>query len=332
MLCKRPMESGTPETHKPMLMRARPYKFPRSTVWHARYKELKPASKARLHLQPQAKQMAAVTYGPLIVASHAKCGYLTTPLVFGDFPAVVGSPYFLGEVPAVQATPMAAPKATAARGSKPRPSQGRVFSVNTISCVVVPRKRGQYQGHRGSKPRAIVSNSGKIVLVGDVRIRLDGGEPIMPRDRSVPTVATSNKFAPLQGMRQEKRDSPKGARPGQASSSAPQPPRKMRQMWVTKQETRQIKQSRAGHPTEDPKKATPEPEKAWDLEPPRLPEAQLRLRPSRTCCRRRRECHRSFRTSSLSLRKTKHLSLQQAGGNTPPRRTEGQKVKSAADI
>ncbi|MQL85878.1 hypothetical protein Taro_018410 [Colocasia esculenta] len=198
--------------------------------------------------------MAAVTYGPLVVGSHAKCGYLTVPLVFGDFPVVVGSPYFLGVVPAVQATPRAAPKATGIRGIKPHSSQGRVFSVNTISCVTVPRKRGQRQGRRGSKPRAIVSNSGKTVLVRDIRVRLDGGEPILPRDRSVPTVATSNKFAPLQGMRQENRDSPKGARQGQASSSAPQQPRKMRQMWVTKKEARRIKQAKAGQPAEGPER------------------------------------------------------------------------------
>ncbi|MQM09260.1 hypothetical protein Taro_042126 [Colocasia esculenta] len=161
------------------------------------------------------------------------------------------------------------------QGHQPRPSQGRVFSVNTISCVAVPRKRGQRQRRRGSKPRAIASNSGKTVLVGDIRVRLDGGEPILPRDRSIPTVATSNKFAPLQGMRQEKRDSPKGARQGQASSSAPQQPRKMRQMWVTKQEARQIKQARADHPAECPKKAAPEREKAQDHEPPR-PRGQKR--------------------------------------------------------
>ncbi|MQL99140.1 hypothetical protein Taro_031859 [Colocasia esculenta] len=230
---------------------------------------------ARFHLQVQVCSMAAVTYGPMVVACHAKCGYLAVPLVFGDFPAVVGSPYFLGVVPAVQATPKAAPTATATRGTKPYSSQGRVFSVNTISCVAVPRKRGQRQGRRGSKPRAVVSNSGKTVLVGDIRVRLDGGEPILPRDRSVPTVATSNKYAPLQGMRQEDRDSPKGARQGQASSSAPQPPRKIRQMWVTKQEARQIKQARADQPAERPKKATPGREKAQDPKFPR-PRGQKR--------------------------------------------------------
>ncbi|MQL73988.1 hypothetical protein Taro_006342 [Colocasia esculenta] len=219
--------------------------------------------------------MATVTYGPLVVACHAKCGYLITPIVFGDFPTVVGSPYFLGVVPAVQATLKAAPKATATRGTKPRPSQGRVFSVNTISCVAVPRKRGQRQGRRGSKSHAVVSNSGKTVLVGDIRVRLDGGEPILPRDRNVPMVATSKKFAPLQGMRQEDWDSPKGARQGQASSSAPQQPRKMRQMWVTKQEARRIKQARADQPAERPKKATPEREKAQDPKLPR-PRGQKR--------------------------------------------------------
>ncbi|MQL90842.1 hypothetical protein Taro_023440 [Colocasia esculenta] len=44
----------------------------------------------------------AVTYGPLVVNNHARFGYLATSIVFGDFPAVVGSPYFLGVVPARQ--------------------------------------------------------------------------------------------------------------------------------------------------------------------------------------------------------------------------------------
>ncbi|MQM21173.1 hypothetical protein Taro_054207, partial [Colocasia esculenta] len=43
-----------------------------------------------------------VTYGPLIVNNHARFGYLATPIVFGDFPVVVGSPFFLGVVPARQ--------------------------------------------------------------------------------------------------------------------------------------------------------------------------------------------------------------------------------------
>ncbi|MQL93888.1 hypothetical protein Taro_026536 [Colocasia esculenta] len=43
----------------------------------------------------------------------------------------------------------------------------------------------------------------------------------------------------------------------------------MRQMWVTKQEARQIKQARADQPAERPKKATPGREKAQDTEPPR---------------------------------------------------------------
>ncbi|MQM03314.1 hypothetical protein Taro_036095 [Colocasia esculenta] len=181
-------------------------------AFHAYYKEQTSASNARSRLQLQVDSIAAVTYSPLVVACHAKCGYLTVPLVFGDFPVVVGSPYFLGVVPAVQATPRAVPKATAVGHQAPPKSR---------PSLLVPRKRGQRQGCRGSKPRAIVSNSGKTVLVGDIRVKLDGGEPILPRDRSVPTVATSNKFAPLQGMRQEKRDSPKGARQGQASGSSP---------------------------------------------------------------------------------------------------------------
>ncbi|MQL77014.1 hypothetical protein Taro_009411 [Colocasia esculenta] len=58
----------------------------------------------------------AVTYGPLVVANHARCGYLTTPVVFGVFPAVVGSPYFLRVVPAVKIMSATTPKPAAAGG------------------------------------------------------------------------------------------------------------------------------------------------------------------------------------------------------------------------
>ncbi|MQL87878.1 hypothetical protein Taro_020429, partial [Colocasia esculenta] len=49
----------------------------------------------RRKANPKLLEMA-VTYGPLVVNNHARFGYLATPIVFGDFPAVVGSPYFLG--------------------------------------------------------------------------------------------------------------------------------------------------------------------------------------------------------------------------------------------
>ncbi|MQL76348.1 hypothetical protein Taro_008735 [Colocasia esculenta] len=55
----------------------------------------------RRKANPKLLEMA-VTYGPLVVNNHAKFGYLATPIVFGDFPAVVGSPYFLGVVPTHQ--------------------------------------------------------------------------------------------------------------------------------------------------------------------------------------------------------------------------------------
>ncbi|MQL86739.1 hypothetical protein Taro_019272 [Colocasia esculenta] len=47
-------------------------------------------------------EIDVVTYGPLVVASHARNGYLATPIVFGDFSAVVGSPFFLGVLPAIK--------------------------------------------------------------------------------------------------------------------------------------------------------------------------------------------------------------------------------------
>ncbi|MQM19182.1 hypothetical protein Taro_052181 [Colocasia esculenta] len=102
-----------------------------------------------------------ITYGPLVVNNYARFGYLATPIVFGDFPAIVGSPYFLGVVPAqqekgvaqkspsnkstkktgrihghVKARPATVNRGTqmpskddVAKGAKPHPTQMRSYSV-----------------------------------------------------------------------------------------------------------------------------------------------------------------------------------------------------------
>ncbi|MQM10593.1 hypothetical protein Taro_043487 [Colocasia esculenta] len=125
----------------------------------------------------------AVTYGPLVVNNHARFGYLATPIVFGDFPAIVGSLYFLGVVPArqeegaaqkspsnkstkktgrtwghVKARPATINKGTqmpskdnVAKGFKPHPTQIRTYSVQVISSKIiapVPSQRGQNKNHK----------------------------------------------------------------------------------------------------------------------------------------------------------------------------------------
>ncbi|MQL90237.1 hypothetical protein Taro_022820 [Colocasia esculenta] len=76
--------------------------------------------------------MAYVVYGQLVVANHARHGFLATPMCFGDFPAVVGSPYFLGVVPAAQEAPAKEMKPTPAGGNKPH-YEGQVFSCSVRS-------------------------------------------------------------------------------------------------------------------------------------------------------------------------------------------------------
>ena len=83
---------------------------------------------------------AGVTFGPLVVRSHAVDGYLTTPVQFGSFPPVVGSPYFLGVVPVAAAAPLAKTdkvKAVLKKASRVH------FSVHTINTTTTP--------HRGQK-------------------------------------------------------------------------------------------------------------------------------------------------------------------------------------
>ncbi|MQM08359.1 hypothetical protein Taro_041218 [Colocasia esculenta] len=163
--------------------------------------------------------MAVVTYGPLVVANHARFRYLAIPIVFGNFPVVVGSPFFLGVVPGVEDEVATSAFATTQRVWSSVPSTGQVFSVNQISTDVAPAQQGQCrhhhngvrpvvtscqsnasiqgghrQGREVTKLAATTSLSGKIVIVGNLRIRLDGGDPLMTWDRHLPTISTSNYF------------------------------------------------------------------------------------------------------------------------------------------
>ncbi|MQM00290.1 hypothetical protein Taro_033017, partial [Colocasia esculenta] len=140
--------------------------------WHARYKP-----KANFKLLEM-----VVTYGPLVVNNHTRFGYLATPIVFGDFPAIVGSPYSLGVVPAyeedaaqkplsnklikktrrsrghVKTRPTIINKGThtpskdnAVKGGKPHSTQIQTHSVNMISSKIislVSTQRGRNRNHK----------------------------------------------------------------------------------------------------------------------------------------------------------------------------------------
>ncbi|MQL96630.1 hypothetical protein Taro_029311, partial [Colocasia esculenta] len=184
----------------------------------------------------------AVTYGPLVVNNHARFGYLATPIVFRDFPAIVGSPYFLGVVltyqeegitqkspsnkstkktSRIRANIKARPatinggtempsKDNADKETKSHSTQIWTFSVQTISSKIiapVSSQRGQNKYHKSKRPSTAISRSGKSIMVGGLRVRLDGSQPIIPRDRYIPTIPTSNRFSALRWFRGKQEDS-----------------------------------------------------------------------------------------------------------------------------
>ncbi|MQL69835.1 hypothetical protein Taro_002106 [Colocasia esculenta] len=222
----------------------------------------------------------AGTPGPLVVNNHARLGYLATPIVFGDFSTVVGSPYFLGVVPtrqeedAVQkspsnkstkktsrsrantsARPAAINKGTqmlsknnAAKRTKSHPTQIRTFSVQTVFFKIIPpvsSQRGQNKNHKSKRPPTATSRSGKSIMIGGLRVRIDGSQPVIPRDRYVPTIPTSNRFSSLRWFRGEQEVSKKKAGVKQGTRHLP----KFKQIWVPKKEAQKLKKMQANTPT-----------------------------------------------------------------------------------
>ncbi|MQM22937.1 hypothetical protein Taro_055996, partial [Colocasia esculenta] len=213
----------------------------------------------------------AVTYGPLVVNNHAKFGYLATPIVFGDFSPVIGSPFLLGVVPAhreedvnegfpihkstkkncnnngrVKARSATINKGTqmpvkndAVKGGKPHSTQVRTYTVHMISSTIVapiPSQRGQYKRRNNKRPPAAISRSGKSIMIGNVRVRLDGTPPTTPRDRYVSNIPTSNRFSALRWFRGKHEDS-------MVEAGAKQKTRrftKLKKIWVPKKETRKF--------------------------------------------------------------------------------------------
>ncbi|MQL80879.1 hypothetical protein Taro_013346 [Colocasia esculenta] len=225
---------------------------------------------------PKSLEMA-VTYGPLVVNNHARFGYLATPIVFGDFPVVVGSLYFLGVVPArqeedaaqkppsnkstkktsrihanTQARPAAINKGTqmpskddVVKGAKPRI---RTFSVQTISSQIiapVSSQRGQNKNHKSKRRPAATSRSGKSIMIGGLRVRIDGSQPVIPRDRYVPTIPTSNRFSALRWFRGEQEVPKKKAGVKQGIRHSP----KLKQIRVPKKEAQKLRKMQANTPT-----------------------------------------------------------------------------------
>ncbi|MQL78937.1 hypothetical protein Taro_011363 [Colocasia esculenta] len=77
------------------------------------------------------------------------------------------------------------------------------------STIVAPvsSQRGQNKRHKNKRPPAAISRSGKSVMIGNVRVRLDGTPPTTPRDRYVPDIPTSNRFSALRWFRGKHEDS-----------------------------------------------------------------------------------------------------------------------------
>ncbi|MQL86141.1 hypothetical protein Taro_018668, partial [Colocasia esculenta] len=218
----------------------------------------------------------AVTYGPLVVNNHARFGYLATPIVFGDFPAVVGSPFFLGVVLARQEEdtfqrssihkstkkngrmhantkvhPATVNKGTSiplktddVKESKAHSTQVRTYSVHLISSTIVApasSQRGQNKHHKSKRPSAATSRSGKSIMVGSLQVRLDGSPPITPRDRNVPNIPTSNRFSALWWFRRKHEDSTVKAGAKQKTRHFT----KLKQIWIPKKEIQKFKKNQA---------------------------------------------------------------------------------------
>ncbi|MQM05563.1 hypothetical protein Taro_038370 [Colocasia esculenta] len=111
------------------------------------------------------------------------------------------------------------------------------------SAIVAPvsSQRGQYKSHKNKRSSATISRSGKSVMIGNVRVRLDGTPPTTPRDRYIPNIPTSNRFSALWWFRGKHEDSMVKADVKQKTRRFT----KLRQIWVPKKRVQKFRKDQA---------------------------------------------------------------------------------------
>ncbi|MQL76703.1 hypothetical protein Taro_009081 [Colocasia esculenta] len=169
--------------------------------------------------------MAEVRFGPQLVRDHARNGYLAVPTRFGAFPPVVEFPNFLGVAFVDVLHPEAEDKSEEA--------------VEKLSCQVHHvdhgkknrGKRAQRKQRQAEEDEKIIShqarlsNSGKSILVGKVRINLNNGRSRIEPEQVIPAVAVENTFQALTG---------KKAMNNTFKGKLPPKPIKFKQVWRPK--------------------------------------------------------------------------------------------------
>ncbi|MQM06261.1 hypothetical protein Taro_039086, partial [Colocasia esculenta] len=189
-------------------------------------------TKFKLSSTRRSKEMT-VTYGPLVINNHVRFGYLATPITFGDFPAIVGSPFFLGVVSAQQEE--------GAAQELPFNKSIRPAGVAGMSNPVLLSSTGAPEC---PQKMLLPKGFGKSAMAGSLRVRLDKGQPIIPRNRHIPTISTSNRFSVLRWFRGKQDDSKVEV----GIEQKIQRPAKVKQIWVPKKEAQKIKKTQAKAP------------------------------------------------------------------------------------
>ncbi|MQL91796.1 hypothetical protein Taro_024411 [Colocasia esculenta] len=159
--------------------------------------------------------MAGVRFGSLVVQDHARYGYLAVPTRFGSFPPVVEFLNFLGvafvDILHPGAETEAEARAEAAHGAEAKKI------IEKLSCHVhhvghgnqnkSRRKRTNKHFQQAKEHESIVtrcarvSDSGKSVRIGDMRIYLQAKRIEAIPERVTTTVPVKNPFQALAGKK-----------------------------------------------------------------------------------------------------------------------------------
>ncbi|MQM06847.1 hypothetical protein Taro_039676 [Colocasia esculenta] len=169
--------------------------------------------------------MAKVRFGSQLVRDHAQNGYLAVPTRFGTFPPVVEFPNFLG----VAFVDILHHEAEVKNEEAVEELSCQVHHVDHGKKNMKKRSRKKRQQAEEDEKiishHARLSNSGKSVLVGKVRINLNNRRSKIESEQVIPAVAVENTFQTLTGKK-EMNNTFKG--------KLPPKPIKFKQVWQPK--------------------------------------------------------------------------------------------------